>query len=75
MKQFTSLNLHRKGMIHALVIVMLLAGMMLILSAHTFAAASPEAIQDSTLIQPGEPDVKMLEKALLVERYGKEYGL
>ena len=37
-------------------------------------AASPEAIQDSTLIQPGEPDVKMLEKALLVERYGNDYG-
>ncbi|WP_304093181.1 phage portal protein [Methanobrevibacter ruminantium] len=37
-------------------------------------AASPEAIQDSTLIQPSEPNVKMLEKALLVERYGKEYG-
>lgn len=44
MKQFASLNLHRRGMIHALIIVMLLAGMMLILSAHTFAAASPEAI-------------------------------
>ena len=37
-------------------------------------AASPEAIQDSTLIQPSEPNVKMLEKALLVESYGKEYG-
>ena len=38
-------------------------------------AASPKAIQDSTLIQPSESNVKMLEKALLVERYGKEYGL
>ena len=43
MNQFTSVNLQRRGMIHALVIVTLLAGMMLILSAHTFAAVSPEA--------------------------------
>lgn len=36
-------------------------------------AASPEAIQDSTLIQPTE-QVKMLKKALSLERLGKEYG-
>lgn len=40
-------------------------------------AASPEAIQDSTLIQPSNEvksnEVKMLKKALLVERLGKEY--
>lgn len=35
-------------------------------------AASPEAIQDSTLIQPAE-QVKMLKKALALERLGNEY--
>ena len=43
MNQFTTVNLRRRGVLHALVIMTILAGMMLILSAHSFAAVSPEA--------------------------------
>lgn len=36
-------------------------------------AASPEQLDESRLIQP-DSQVKMLEKALLSERYGNDYG-
>ena len=44
MKQFTLSFDRRRGLIHALVIIAALAGMMLMLSAHTFAASVPSAI-------------------------------
>ena len=39
-------------------------------------ATTPENIEDSTLITPTEDNEnKMLKKALLLERFGKEYDI
>ena len=36
-------------------------------------ATSPENLDTSVLITPQDNETKMLKKALLVERFGKEY--
>ena len=38
-------------------------------------ATSPENLDQSVLITPQESETKMLKKALLVERFGKEYDI